>query len=515
MEVKVSASRIVLSGISARIQGLQWQSSSQLRIGRGASVEVVLDDPSVSSLHAEVRATARGWVVCDMGSAGGTLLNGVRLAKVARSVQEQDILQCGKMILRVNHLTLAAPPAVTAARAPATIKTSGETVRVQFASQHSWEQGVQALAHDHGVRQGKQFLTLLRAGHHLCRIDSLPELLQSILEDTVAVLDAQRGGIALLDETTGQFVLRAVAGGDGPGEDRCFSSTLAQKCFARGESLLCARTAAELSATLPQDPDTGPMASIICALLRSPRKRLGVLHLDRSAAQPPFTESDFRLADGIAASISVGIESAQLKEREQHQSTQQVVNLVRQLEQLRLPDGDTHSEHIGRYAAMLAAEIGLPHQLQQLATLGALVHDLGELAVDDAVLRNRGRLSVGEAAALQRHVQKGVALAETVPALAPLIPMIRHHHERWDGKGYPAGLAAEQIPTLARVIAVVDAFDDLTTGRAGQRPRTVTEALSELRAAAGTEFDPRCIDAMLSLAPKLEVIVSSEATLTA
>jgi HD-GYP domain-containing protein (c-di-GMP phosphodiesterase class II) len=503
----VSASQIVLFGVSPRIQGLQWQSSSQLRIGRGANVEVVLDDPSVSSLHAEVRATARGWVVCDLGSAGGTLLNGVRLTTSARLVQEQDILQCGKMILKVNQLAVFVPPLASAPRAPATIKTSGEMVHVQFASQHSWEQGVQELSYDHGLRQGKQFLTLLRAGHHLCRIDSLPELLQSILEDTVAVLDAQRGGIMLMDETTGQFDLRAVAGAAGPDENRCFSSTLAQKCFARGESLLCARAAAESPFLLSRDSDGAPMASIICVLLRSPRKRLGVLHLDRSAAQPPFTETEFRLADGIAASISVGFESAQLKEREQHQSTQQVINLVRRLEQFRLPDGDTHTDHIGRYAALLAAEIGLPPPQQQLASLGARVHDLGELAVDDTILRKRGRLSAGEAAALKRHVEKGVALAETVPALAPLIPMIRHHHERWDGNGYPNGLAGEQIPPLARVVAVVDAFDDLTADRAGQRPRTVTEALNELRAAAGTAFDPRCIEAMLSLAPKLETIL--------
>src|SRR5207302_58869 len=114
-----------------------------------------------------------------------------------------------------------------------------------------------------------------------------------------SVLDAQRGAIVLADETTGELSLKTWSGPRSGADNRAFSHTLAQRCFSKGESLLCIDNTADVSAA--GSVIRNDMASIICALIRSPRRRLGVLHLDRGLAQEPFSQADFKLADAIAA----------------------------------------------------------------------------------------------------------------------------------------------------------------------------------------------------------------------
>src|SRR5262249_1576818 len=153
---------------------------------------------------------------------------------------------------------------------------------------------------------------LLRAGHHLVHMESLDELLHSILNDAVAVLDAQRGAIVLADGPEGQLKLRALATGKGEPPGRFhFSNKLAHRCFNRGESILCCSVEEDAELKVAQSIADGAMASVLCVLLRTPRKRLGVLHLDRSYWQQMFTEDDLHLADALAAHVSAGIECAQ------------------------------------------------------------------------------------------------------------------------------------------------------------------------------------------------------------
>src|SRR5262249_46815122 len=147
----------------------------------------------------------------------------------------------------------------------------------------SWEQALETLALQEGHRlpQGKHLLTLIRAGYHLRHLPSPDELMQSILNYTVAVLDAQRGCIVLADEITGALRVYAVTTvHNSLSTQKCFSKTLAEKSYFDGESLLCSNAVRDEDRQIAQSTVRKNMASIICALLRTPRKRLGVLHLD-------------------------------------------------------------------------------------------------------------------------------------------------------------------------------------------------------------------------------------------
>src|SRR5439155_1759652 len=215
-----------------------------------------------------------------------------RLGADERPLRSRDIVQFGKvaMIVELNESVASGVPAE-------------EQMQVEAASRQSWEDAFSGLAFDRNrcPRPGEQLLALLRAGHHLVHLESETELLHSVLNDAVAVLDAQRGAIVLADGEN-KLQLRALAG-DSTGRFH-FSQKLANRCYQGGESILCGSVEEDPELKLAQSIADGAMASVLCVLLRTPRKRIGVLHSDANFWQKPFTEDDLHLADALAASVS-------------------------------------------------------------------------------------------------------------------------------------------------------------------------------------------------------------------
>ncbi len=508
--IAVAKGRILLTGVSPSIAGLHWETDQLLRIGRQPNLDIVVIDPSLGREHAEIRKTPQGWVVQDLGYATGTFLNGVRLGKVTRKLQKEDVLQCGKLTFKITDLEWERP--VASSSMPHDIKTSGPMVRVQAFSQLSWEQGTRALPlEDASLPHAKQFLALLRAGYHLSRIDSIDELLQSVLDDTVAVLNAQRGTVVLMDETTGELTLKTTSGAKSRDAGRPFSHTLAQRCFSRGESLLCLDHQAAPTQTGNMVP--GDMASIICALLRSPRKRLGVLHLDRGPMQEPFSQEDFKLADAIASTISVGIESAFALEKQRAAFLREVTELAQQTMATRDPATAQHCRRVRALALVLGEELRLSGPEKTQLQLGAVLHDLGKIGSrlsSGFLSRHSEKLSPEEETQLKRHPVQGVAIAEKFSGFAPALPIIRSHHEYWDGTGYPDGLKGEQIPHLAQVVAIADRLDHLLAGGPHQPALPIDKAIKDVKAQAGRMFDPKLLANLQTLGPRLEQFLDEE-----
>ncbi len=126
------------------------------------------------------------------------------------------------------------------------------------------------------------------------------------------------------------------------------------------------------------------------------------------------------------------------------------------------------------------------------------MHDVGKIAVPDSILRKPTKLTEEEYAEVNRHAIVGDEIARRVAALRPLAPVVRAHHEQLNGRGYPDGLAGEQIPLLARIIAVADTYDAMTSTRPYRPARTHEEAIAEIRRLADVEFDPRCVEGVLA-----------------
>lgn len=156
-----------------------------------------------------------------------------------------------------------------------------------------------------------------------------------------------------------------------------------------------------------------------------------------------------------------------------------------------------HSDRVALYAHRIALQLGLSRQQCQEVFLGGLLHDIGKVGVSDDVLLKPGRLTEEEFAEIQKHPRIGAKLLQGMKPFEPLIPVLLSHHESMDGSGYPDGLKGDQIPMLARIVAVADAYDAMTSNRPYRRGMEVGQAVGILQAGAGKQWDPRVVDALL------------------
>jgi putative nucleotidyltransferase with HDIG domain len=487
--------QIRLRGIGGLVEGKIWESSTTFHAGRLETLEIVLDDSSVSRRHAEVRTTANGWALRDLKSTNGTFLNGNRLGIGDWALHEHDIIRFGNVTLVVDALQEGRE-----------LRSQGpDQIVVEATTCKTWEEAINGLAYsrDRSPRPGEQLLALLRAGHHLGHLEREDDLLHSILNDAVSALDAQRGAIVLADGPDKPLQLRALASGrrEIPGRPG-FSQHLAQRSFTSGESILCHKVDEDPELAMAQSIAEGSMASVLCVLLRTPRKRLGVLHLDRGPIQKPFTQDDLHLTDALAANVSAGIESAQLlrKERDLFFNT---ITILAQAVELRDNYTGGHTARVTNYSLLLAKQLNVAEDQLHLIRIGTPLHDIGKIGISDSILKKPGRLTTEEFEIMKTHTTKGAEILETIPDLLPVLPIVRSHHERWDGRGYPDGLAGEGIALLARIVGVADAFDAMTSDRPYRAGMPVEAAFAEVRKQSGLQFDPQCAAAFLAIRSRL------------
>jgi putative nucleotidyltransferase with HDIG domain len=179
---------------------------------------------------------------------------------------------------------------------------------------------------------------------------------------------------------------------------------------------------------------------------------------------------------------------------------------------LRDPYTAGHSKRVAAYSKLLAEDLGLPIVEVETIENGALMHDIGKVGVPDAVLFKPGALDPEERMLIKGHPVIGAGILRNIPSMGEIVPCILHHHERVDGNGYPDGLLGEAIPLGARIIAVADAFDAMTTDRPYRRGLTVDAAVEELLKQEGTQFDRRCVLAFAELVMRGEIVPPPRAT---
>ena len=174
-------------------------------------------------------------------------------------------------------------------------------------------------------------------------------------------------------------------------------------------------------------------------------------------------------------------------------------NSFLRLLRIRDPYTGVHSDRVFELAGKVCAVFGLDPGDTRMIETGAYLHDLGKIAIPDEILRKPGRLTADEWAIMQTHSALGAAALREMKEFRHIAPIVLHHHERYDGGGYPSRLAGGKIPFGSRVIAVLDAYDAVTTDRPYRKAQTVQSAGTELLAGKGTQFDPDVVDALLDI----------------
>ncbi|MBM7571587.1 diguanylate cyclase (GGDEF)-like protein [Aquibacillus albus] len=156
-----------------------------------------------------------------------------------------------------------------------------------------------------------------------------------------------------------------------------------------------------------------------------------------------------------------------------------------------------HSKRVFRYAVEFGKQLDLNDYEKKVLMLGALIHDIGKLEVPRDIINKKGKLTSDEWEMVKKHVTWGRDIVAASKKYEDILPLVELHHERYDGKGYPYGLIGEEIPKLARILCVVDSFDAMTTERPYQKTKSYYEAMEELQACAGTQFDPFYVEAFI------------------
>lgn len=201
--------------------------------------------------------------------------------------------------------------------------------------------------------------------------------------------------------------------------------------------------------------------------------------------------------------------------RQLHHETQSTFELLADLLDRRDPYTAAHSQRVAQLTALILDEFPeLTVEEREAIISAARIHDLGKVATSDLILRKPGRLSDDEFAVIQRHPVDGSEILRHLSPYRHIVEIVRHHHERWDGRGYPDGLAGEEIPFGSRVIAVADTYDAMTTDRPYRRALTHEEAIAELRRGAGSQFDPAIVAAFERAVARASTAVREKAAVS-
>jgi HD-GYP domain-containing protein (c-di-GMP phosphodiesterase class II) len=205
----------------------------------------------------------------------------------------------------------------------------------------------------------------------------------------------------------------------------------------------------------------------------------------------PFRTDDPEQVDLLIEFAASSYSRIQLASKLEDHYTKTIAALTSALE-ARDATTQAHTERIRDLSMALALALRVPPDIRKAVNLGSLLHDVGKIGIADSILLKPGPLTEEEWSIMRTHPTIGERMLKDVDFLAPALQVVRWHHERWDGQGYPDGLREDQIPLAARIVSVCDAFDAMTSDRP-YRPALSTEtAINELIGAAGTQLDPRC-----------------------
>jgi HD-GYP domain-containing protein (c-di-GMP phosphodiesterase class II) len=300
-------------------------------------------------------------------------------------------------------------------------------------------------------RQLQQLRVLHRAGQAMTATLDLDQTLDAILAMTREIIDTSAATIRLLDEESHEMLVRATNG------------------------------------TMPKDDRR------IDVPLRVGDRLIGVFEL---GSKREIVDEERRLLETMASQAAIAIENARLFEDTQRTYYTTLRSLASALE---ARDAYTrgHSDRVAMLSRRIAERLGLAvGDLQELHS-AAMLHDIGKIGVRDDILLKPARLTEAEMDVIRRHPALGDTILGPLKFLGRVATFVKHHHERWDGTGYPEGLAGENIPLPSRIVAVADCYDALTTDRPYRDSMSGDRAIEEIRRNAGTQFDPVVVDALI------------------
>jgi len=222
----------------------------------------------------------------------------------------------------------------------------------------------------------------------------------------------------------------------------------------------------------------------------------GVISIGSPEGRMEVSDEDVQAIRSLANQVAVALENAELKRKEEKTYVETVAALAAAVE-ARDKYTRGHSRRVTDFSVAIAQGMGKPAWFVKDLESAALLHDIGKIGFPDEILRNTGPVPPDGVPMIRNHPIMGENILKPVGSLGRLCAIVRHHHERFDGTGYPDGLKGEEIPLASRMISVADSYDAMISGRRYMPNRETAEAVAELVRCSGTQFDPACVDVFL------------------
>jgi putative nucleotidyltransferase with HDIG domain len=228
----------------------------------------------------------------------------------------------------------------------------------------------------------------------------------------------------------------------------------------------------------------------------------GAIIINRYHSDQPFDSFDQEMLSTICEQVTIGIKNLQLYEEQQKIVLGSIKTMVTLLD-MRVPQEYTHSPYFSRLVASIAQEMHLEEKQIESLKYASLLHDTGKVDIPLEILTKTTKLTPREYKIIKRHPVKGAQILRPLQILRPAINIIMHHHEKYNGTGYPSRLRKGQIPLGARIMAVADAFEAMVYGRPYRERMDIPSALKEIKKKSGSQFDPKVVEAFLKIAKKI------------
>lgn len=227
-------------------------------------------------------------------------------------------------------------------------------------------------------------------------------------------------------------------------------------------------------------------------------KVLAVLNVSSKKIEEPFTSEDIRFLKGIAAEAAIALNSATLYDELQKSYLETITALASTID-AKDPYTYRHSEHVAKFSLAIAEEMKLNQEEIENLKTASLLHDIGKIAIRDGILSKPGKLTDEEFKEIQKHSAKGEEILNVVPFLKKPAALVRHHHEWYDGGGYPDHVREHEIELGARIIAVADSLDAMISDRPYRKALTLEEAFAEMKRQSGRQFDPELVGVLFKV----------------
>lgn len=451
-------------------------SLDQITIGRNAENTIVLNDHAVSGVHTKIVRDEQGhFTLHDISSTNGTFLNGRE--QRAADLRDGDRIRIGSTTFA---LELRAVRRIQGEGDEGMVALIGPADATLFTLE---DVDATTISREELERSYIRGVLLEHLDRVLTELDGANDILCAVLDASLAATATKQGLILLVDANSGEMVPSVVRNLDA-GSEVNFSKSLAFDVAA---------TRKPYAGPAPTSSGARDGEPTICVPIRTTSNTGGVIYL------PGARETDLSSIEAISRRAGIALSAIRWRvdfELLFSSTVDAIMNTI----QAKDVYTRGHSERVRHYSKLLAKELGIAGEDLYRVTLGAALHDIGKVGMPDSVLKHNKSpiLTEEQMDEVRKHPARGARILGDITFLKDVIPAAELHHEDWDGSGYPHGIKGEEIPLNARIVAVADTYDAITTDRPYQKGKSYEDGHAILRKIAGKRLEPDLVEAFIA-----------------